>query len=224
MNKFKIGDNVKTISDCGTHTDDYKIGIVSKITSIVDVGEFIYKIPFENTYYWCKENELELVEDKNYTFADFEKCPVGTKITFENNVTLVKYINIHSEIENSFKNFNHTRSYKDLLKFKDNCGQLGKIIKIEEPTYKEINFSKTKQEILDKKEKEYLINFIKPFNVILISKCETNGNTKYHLVIKIKNNNDNEYIYLPTFNKNSKMYKNMKIDKEYTLKELGLKN
>ena len=75
-----------------------------------------------------------------------------------------------------------------------------------------------KVEILDKKEKEYLKNVIKPF------RNRVTGIAKY-------SNGENEYICIsykddvPTdladFKKNS-MYKNMIKEKEYTLEELGL--
>jgi hypothetical protein len=83
MNKFKIGDNVKTIYNCGYHIPGFKLGIISKITDISEDNNFKYCINFENKHFWCKENELELVIEKNYTFEEFKKCPVGTKITFE---------------------------------------------------------------------------------------------------------------------------------------------
>lgn len=77
------------------------------------------------------------------------------------------------------------------------------------------------EDILDKKEKEYLSNVIKPFKnkVANIEKFEYNRDRlKEFITISIKN----DYaINLPNFKKNT-MYKNMKINKQYTLKELGL--
>lgn len=81
-------------------------------------------------------------------------------------------------------------------------------------------------EILDEKEKEYLSNIIKPFkNRILGIIKETTAcvspvriKKMEQIVIKVKN----EYsIIMPVFKKNT-MYKNMKTNKQYTLKELGL--
>lgn len=83
-------------------------------------------------------------------------------------------------------------------------------------------------EILDEKEKEYLSNVIKPFKnrvqnilketVIQANPFEFKVKQTEHIVIQIVND---ENIYLPTFKKNT-MYKNMKTNKQYTLKELGL--
>lgn len=80
---------------------------------------------------------------------------------------------------------------------------------------------KREEPILDDKEKEYLGNVIRPFRdkvkyIVKIRYSRIN-NTAY---IFIKINND-DYINLPYFKENT-MYKNMKINKEYTLEELGL--
>ena len=40
MNKFKIGDNVKTIYNCGYHIPGFKLGIISKITDISEDNNF----------------------------------------------------------------------------------------------------------------------------------------------------------------------------------------
>ena len=76
---------------------------------------------------------------------------------------------------------------------------------------------KRTEQILDKEEKKYLENVIRPFRyrVIYISKIST-STSEY---IRIGINNDE--CMLPYF-KAGTMYKGMKPDKEYTLKELGL--
>ena len=80
------------------------------------------------------------------------------------------------------------------------------------------------KEILDAEEKEYLSNVIKPFKhkVKGIRKneiCNSEDNQKEEY-ITIYTKNDYP-INLPNFKKNT-MYKNMEIDKAYTLGELGL--
>ena len=78
--------------------------------------------------------------------------------------------------------------------------------------------------ILDKEEKEYLSNIIKPFrkHIITIRKIQ---NYKYEFIeIVIYSTVEGvscEVISFPYFNK-GKMYKGIEINKEYTLKELGL--
>lgn len=80
------------------------------------------------------------------------------------------------------------------------------------------------KDILDSGEKEYLSNVIKPFKhkVKEIRKneiCNSEDNQKEeYIIIYIKNDYP---INLPNF-KNNTMYKNMEINKEYTLEELGL--
>ena len=71
--------------------------------------------------------------------------------------------------------------------------------------------------ILDKTEKRYLKDVIRPFRnkVTYIKKvCYLN---QEHLVIQL----DYDYFYLPYFKKGT-MYKNMETDKRYTLEELHL--
>lgn len=76
-----------------------------------------------------------------------------------------------------------------------------------------------KEKILDKKEKEYLSAVIKPFKnrVNYIKKKYSAAKKKEYILIEL----GYDLIDLPYFNPNT-MYKGMKINKEYTLKELGL--
>ena len=80
------------------------------------------------------------------------------------------------------------------------------------------------KDILDEKEKEYLSNVIKPFKhkVKGIRKSEICDNEDNQIKEYIENCIENDYtIDFPNFKKNT-MCKNMKINKQYTLKELGL--
>lgn len=81
-----------------------------------------------------------------------------------------------------------------------------------------------KEPVLNEKEKEYLSAVIKPFRdrVVYIIKVEA-GECNWLISIKIKryDEDSNEYIDLPYFRENT-MYKNMLINREYTLEELGL--
>ena len=84
-------------------------------------------------------------------------------------------------------------------------------------------------DILDKVEKEYLRNVIKPFrnNIQYIIKQTgpNHFNTEYITIfINTTPNIDwvgQEYIVFPMFKKGT-MYKNMEVDRKYTLEELGL--
>ena len=79
------------------------------------------------------------------------------------------------------------------------------------------------ENILDEKEKEYLSNVIKPFRrriKYITKECCDNAD---YIVITMKhfNYNCNDRIVLPYFEKGD-MYKDMKLNIQYTLKELGL--
>lgn len=84
------------------------------------------------------------------------------------------------------------------------------------------------KDILDKEEKEYLSNVIKPFRdrVNLIRKSNSKlADDIYYKVIEISIKSlipywENEVIVLPAFKSN--LYSDMEIGKEYTLEELGL--
>lgn len=77
-------------------------------------------------------------------------------------------------------------------------------------------------ELLTKEEKEYLENLLRPFKEVVdyILKEREDYNIKEYIVIKIC---DGECITLPYFNYNE-YYINLEIEKEYTLKDLGLFN
>ena len=98
---------------------------------------------------------------------------------------------------------------------------LGKIIKIEEPTYETVY--EYKPEILDEVEKRYLRGVIRPYKTVkYINKSTYDGGKKASLIITVLDiDGDNWEIQLPLFETRN-MYQNMKNDKEYTLEELGL--
>lgn len=78
---------------------------------------------------------------------------------------------------------------------------------------------KREEPILDDKEKEYLSSVIKPFRdrvkriIKILDSCSNTAS------ILIQLNDD--HISLPDFKENT-MYKNMKLEKDYSLEELGL--
>lgn len=76
-----------------------------------------------------------------------------------------------------------------------------------------------KPQILDDVENAYLSAVIKPFrkDVMSIIKRRSIANEKEFIAIELKR----EFFSLPFFEKDT-MYKGMKYDKRYTLKELGL--
>lgn len=103
------------------------------------------------------------------------------------------------------------------LKNRKEIGQI-EILRVERPIYTEIK--EIKLRLLDKEEREYLNNIIKPFKnkVSFISKARNMmGKTEY-IYIKVEGSPD---INLPSF-KAGTMYKNMQPFEKYILKELGL--
>lgn len=155
---------------------------------------------------------LGMLEKVEYTYEDLVKSPIGTKVFFERNNVLFK------TNEDVYEDEEFYRNNEDLKRLKDNVGSciLGKIIKVEEPTYKTVYENK---EILDDIEKEYLRNIIKPFRdrVKAISLITSGSKGYCYINIELKDEN----IYLPNFEINT-MYKGMKPEKEYGLEELGI--
>lgn len=85
------------------------------------------------------------------------------------------------------------------------------------------------KDVLDEIEKKYLKSIIRPFKdrVVSIEKGKNinSEGTFYYIGIIVKHiaiDRFSEAIYLPYFKPESKMYEGMELNKEYTLKELGL--
>lgn len=91
------------------------------------------------------------------------------------------------------------------------------IAEVKGPTKYETIY-KRKNPILDDKEKEYLGNVIRPFRNSIKCIVKYTNYVDECITIFFENNNP---IYLPYFKANT-MYKKMKVDKSYTLEELGL--
>ena len=207
MNKFKVGDKVKLVSM--KNEDTYYRKYLGKVFTIKTLG--IVAANFEEE---TEENiapylyNLQKIEE-NYTYKDLKKAPIGTKVTFENDVILVKTTEKRLESEQDVMNIENLKNLKD--------DYYGKIIKIEEPTYTTVY--ETKPDILDEAEKRYLGNVIKPFRnkVNYIRKISSFYDDKEFLQIDLKSDATN----FPCFTKNA-MYKRLIPNKKYTLEELGL--
>ena len=209
MNKFKIGDRVKSILKNEYHGVRY--GDIGK------VQEDSY-VPYVR---WDRIGEIVAFDEENliklYTYEDLKKAPIGTKITFQNGY-LIKFDKerVYGVINGIY--YNGKIDYSILfLKGKVTDERFGKIIKIEEPIYQTVY--EHKEEILDEAEKRYLRVVIRPFKnrVRGIEKISYSVEEEFITII-VKDDGD---INLPTFKRNT-MYKGMKPNKEYTLEELGL--
>lgn len=214
MNKFRIGDKVRIKDKTG-----YTYGICEETLKEMRKLKYIYTIESirsvdKISFYTLKEERTglcffeDMLEKVSYTYEDLKKSPIGTKVTFENDVILVKTTEKRLESEQDVMNIENLKNLKD--------DYYGKIIKIEEPTYKTVY--KCKEEILDEAEKRYLRGVISPFRDKVIYICKTdNSNGKEYINVDL----DHDALLLPDFKSNT-MYKGMKLEKKYTLEELGL--
>ena len=206
--KFKVGDKVRFVKSTIFHTDDVKIGETYKI---IEIAGHDVRYQVENKE-WFKEEELERVD---YTYEDLKKSPLGTKLTFEDGKVLIK------TEENRFENRINVTYIEEINNhFKDKI--LGKIIKIEEPTYTTVY--EANKEILDEAEKRYLKQVIRPYkDVKSIQKYIFSNKRLAKIQIWVPDIRGTGCwsIDLPPFKKDT-MYKNMEDNKDYTLEELGL--
>lgn len=217
--EFKVGDKVKLVrkNDEGEWYEKY-LGQMFTIKDIEEDWKGTFAVLKEKGTLMPYLKNLELVEE-TYTYEDLKKSPIGTKVTFEKGRTLIKIDeNYYRETNENgiIRYFNNLKGLKD--NYHDYLNQ-GRIIKIEEPEYKTVY--ECKPEILDEAEKRYLSNVIRPFRDKVKNIIKTKSNAlkdKEYIIIRIINGNN---IPLPYFDKNT-MYKDMRLDKEYTLKELGI--
>ena len=217
MSKFKIGDKVKLVRTDGEEWEWYKNHLGETFT-IKEIGKDWSNEEFaeleENDGLMPFVKNLELVKPE-YTYEDLKKAPIGTKITFESGIILIK---VDKENYKEIKEYGTTR-YIELLKgLKDNWQFMnqGKIIKIEEPKYTTVY--ECEPEILDNTEKRYLKDVIRPFRdrVKYIEKRNISRGDYIRIMIQ-----DTNICDLPYFEKDT-MYKGMKLYRHYTLKELGI--
>lgn len=210
MNKFKVGDRVRLVKVENEDFQEYKnyLGKIFKIVQILHPESSYAYAELEGTSIIPYLKNLELVKDE-YTYEDLKKSPIGTKVTFENEGILVKTTEKRLESRLNVMNIENLKNLKD--------DYYGKIIKIEEPIYQTVY--EHKEEILDEAEKRYLKAVIRPFRARMkyIMKEDINYATKEYIRIDL----GREMINLPKFDSGS-MYKGMKLNKGYTLEELGL--
>lgn len=220
--KFEVGDRVKDKT-----FGEGKVIEKEKDTILVQFFKKNYRLhsgstgkngPYEdNTCLWY-DQPTQRLEKLEYTYEDLKKSPIGTKITFENGRVFVRVEERCTGQE--FTDINGYRGINNLQGLKDNWlkGYYGKIIKIEEPTYKTVY--ETQKEILDEVEKKYLSTVIRPFKnkIKTITKVSKLIDNKAYIEIFLKSY---DTCCLPDFSTNT-IYRGMEVNKEYTLKELGL--
>lgn len=200
--KFKVGDKVKVIK-CKSHLHCENINKISKIEEIQTL--FSYPYSLEDCDELFNDEELELVE-KQFTKADLKD---GDKCTLKNGQ--VVFFNKDKE----YQSFNYGLNNLD-KEFRYYYNDNVSIVKVERPVKYETMFER-KEEILDETEKRYLASVIRPFRNKVEAIIKEAGNKEF-ILIELK---DEASINFPYFKKGT-MYKGMKEDKEYTLKELGI--
>lgn len=197
--KFKIGDKVKVIN-CKIRGRECEN--LEKIFTIKSIDKNGNRFPYElyGTPEFFGDDELELVN--KFTKADLKH---GDKCTLKNGQVI---------FFDKTSNYSFNSIDEQLRYFNDDVS----IVKVERPVKYETLFER-KEEILDKTEKRYLSRVIRPFKnkVISILKGRVSTYDKEFILIEL----EKEMINLPFF-KSKTMYKGMKENKKYTLKELGL--
>lgn len=194
--KFKVGDKVKGISNDYIFTGkDMYLGEVTKVG--------------------LDEIEIKILEHKNNYYVGkiySALFPDGRFEIVKKNLTISQ---LQSEIDKLSNKVQ--KEYSEVISNRDKVNylkkQLGELIK---ESKKEENKS-----ILDDEEKEYLRGVIKPFkNRIKYINLEKLCN-KDDIVYMVFHLKSSDSMILPRFKKGT-MYKNMEVNKEYTLEELGL--
>lgn len=201
--EFRVGDKVKIISKKNGDqytTYGFEIGGKYDVKAIGSNRLTIFNKKQELTGYIYKYN-VELVE-KQFTKSDLKD---GDKCTLKNG----RVVFVDKTSDYCFENIDEQLKY-----FNDDVS----IVKVERPVKYETLFER-KEEILDEAEKKYLASVIRPFRdrTIYISKIKKYSEEQIIMCI----DGYYDFFKMPVFEANT-MYKGMKLDEKYTLKELGL--
>lgn len=171
-------------------------------------------------------NISKLLKEKNAIyFKNNEFKTLVQQIQKEGELSFKKSINLDDDIEfNSYLIINIMLK-TDVIIYRNNRLFVAKQEDALEEGYKIIPFSilsdrkSVEKEILTQEEKEYLANVIKPIRNKVLNIAKKENNLKSMEWIKIDLNDDQINLYY--FEKDTQ-FKEMKLDKEYTLEELGL--
>lgn len=198
--KFKVGDRVEVVR-CRTHKNCKNINTIGKIIDIVANRCFPYEL--ENCDEIFREDELELVQERQFTKTDLKK---GDKCTLKNGDVVFFGYECNYRFNNLDEQLRHV------------CNDNASIVKVERPVKYEVVFER-KEEVLDAAEKKYLADVIRPFRdkVKYIYKGQVWRNNREFINIILKENT----LDLPYFTAGT-MYKGMETGRHYTLEELGL--
>ena len=195
--KFKVGDRVKVINCKVGGRECENLGKIFTIKSTDKNNGNRFPYELYGTPEFFGDNELELVN--KFTKADLKH---GDKCTLKNGQVI---------FFDKTSNYSFNSIDEQLRYFNDDVS----IVKVERPIKYETLFER--EEILDETEKKYLASIIKPFRN-KVESIRKKASNKEFISIELK---DEASIDFPYFKKGT-MYKGMKEDKEYTLKELGI--
>lgn len=208
--KFKIGDKVKVIKCAVSGEKCNNLNKISTITEIIESAGFPYILKDVKENF--REDELELIE-KQFTKSDLKDYDIVTERNGKKRTVSKGFL------ADNFGAISLTYFTEDL---KDTNGlKEHDIVKVERPILYATVFER-KEEILDETERRYLANVIKPWrNIVdyIVKKrcCESTGVKEYIGIFTV----ENDKIVFPEFEIDT-MYGNMEVNKQYSLKELGL--
>lgn len=205
--KFKVGDRVKVIARKHGHCFD--IGEVIKIKE-VNSEDYMCSSLERNNIWWLSDDEVAEVK---FTKPDLKDGDIVTDRKGKKRTVSKGFL------ADNFGAISLTYFSEDL---KDEDGvKEHDIVKVERPILYATVFER-KEEILDETERRYLANVIKPWrNIVdyIVKKrcCESTGVKEYIGIFTV----ENDKIVFPEFEIDT-MYGNMEVNKQYSLKELGL--
>lgn len=217
--KFKVGDKVRIRKDLKSREryngisftvemEEYR-GKVAKITKIIFDN---YKLDIDDGEWFWSDNMLEHV-------PNLENGDIITRRDLEKGIITGDRIRI---LDNGIS-WVDISNYTEELKFRYTDNENFDIIKVERPIEYKTVFERVEDgetKILNETEKEYLKAVIKPFKkrVKFIKKTKSNMPFEKEF-LRIQLNDDD--LIVPYFEKGT-MYKGMKTNVSYTLKELEL--
>lgn len=209
--KFKVGDTVRVVRG-RLHINCENDNIIRKIVNIEKKRDFPYELEDCNEVF--EEDELELVQEKQFTKADLKD---GDIVIYRNGEKRIVNKTANKIVQ--MEDFRVLSFY--LCDFREDLtntnGREYDIVKIYKAEYKTV-FSK--EEILDEAERKYLADVIRPFKnrVKYIYKQQSCANKNKEFIDIIL---EKDELKLPYFTVGT-MYKGMETGRHYTLEELGL--
>lgn len=208
--KFKVGDRVKVMARKHGHCFD--IGEVIKIKE-VNRESYTCSSLERNNIWWLRDDEVAEVK---FTKSDLKD---GDIVTYRDGQKRTVFYN--KLINESGLSTQYLTSYNESLKKTELQKSQTDIVKVERPVKYETVFERN-EEILDEKEKRYLANVIRPWRdivdyIVKLRSVEQNEIKEYIVIFTV----ENDKIVFPEF-KADTMYKEMEVNKKYSLEELGL--